>query len=212
MTSNLLQKHTYYNNKFFARWARLYDYEKYFLFPLRRKAAKFLGLSYPKKVIDIATGTGSQAFELAKLGYDVIGVDLSKEMLEQSQKKVGANLRLRFQQADSTDLPFKDNSFDAASISLGLHDMPYEIDLLTLKETKRVTKNGGTILIVDYMEPKKHLVAKILYPIIRAYETPNYIPFIQKGLDEVLETVGLKVIKDTNFLGLFQIVLVKNEK
>ena len=213
MTSQtLVKRHTYYNNKFFARWAKLYDYEKYLFFPLRRKAAKFLNLTSSKKIIDVATGTGAQAYELAKLGYDVTGVDLSPEMLAQAKKKLDPSLNLSFQQADGTDLPFKDDSFDAASISLGLHDMPYEIDLKVLAEIKRVTKRGGEILVIDYMEPKKHLVAKFTHPLIKIYETPMYRPFIEKGLGEILKKVGLSISRETNFLGVTQIVIVINSK
>jgi len=212
MNDDILIKHKYYNNQFFAKWAKLYDYEKYLLFPVRRKAARFLDFTSPQKIIDVATGTGAQAYELAKLGHEVIGIDLSKEMLKQASKKCNQELKLKFQQADATDLPFKDDSFDASSISLGLHDMPYEIDLLVLKEMKRVTKNGGKILIVDYMEPRKHFIAKLSHRIANLYETVNYKPFIDKGLDTILGKVGIKIDKSTNFLGIFQINLVRNQK
>lgn len=210
--TNLVTKHQYYNNAFFARWAKLYDYEKYLLFPLRQKAARFLNLPAPQKVLDVATGTGAQAYELAKLGHNVVGIDLSPEMLAQAKKKLTPSLHLRFLQADGTKLPFKNGIFDVSSISLGLHDMPHEIDLLVLKEMKRVTKKNGIILIVDYMEPKKHWVAKLIYPLIRAYETPNYVPFVTRGFDDLLARVDLSSFRTTNFLGLAQIILVKNNK
>lgn len=114
------------------------------------------------------------------------GVDLSPEMLEQAKKKLDGSLKLRFLHADATELSFKDNEFDGASISLGLHDMPYEIEILVIKEIKRVVKNKGPILIVDYMEPKKHWVATLSHHLIKLYETHNYNPFIQRGLDELL--------------------------
>ena len=206
------KRHKYYNNEFFARWAGLYDYEKYFMIPLRKTSAKFLDLRLPKKILDVATGTGAQAYELAKQGYTVVGIDLSPEMLKQAKKKLSSKLKLSFQQADATDLPLKDNEFDATSISLGLHDMPYEVDIKVLKEIKRVTKKNGKILIVDYNEPKKHWMAKLAFPIINAYETKNWRPFIERGLDNLLNEVGLKVQREADFLGLVQIVVVNNEK
>src|SRR3989344_9089758 len=113
---NLINKHGYYNYKFFAKWARLYNYEKYFLFPIRKKAALFFPLKPPAKIIDVATGTGAQAYELAKLGLDVTGVDLSPEMLQQAKKKCKNSLSLKFQHADATEIPFKDNYFDYSSV------------------------------------------------------------------------------------------------
>lgn len=212
LSADLIKKHKYYNYKFFAKWAWLYDYEKYFTFLLKQKAARFLDLKPPKKIIDVATGTGAQAYQLAKLGHDVIGIDLSPEMLEQATRKISTSLKLRFQQADGAKLPFRDNSFDASTISLGLHDMPYEIELLVLKEMKRVTKKYGPILIVEYNEPKKHLIARLTHLFILLYETPNYVPFIKRGLENLLKEVGLKIDQETNFLGLFQILLIKNYK
>lgn len=210
--NKIVNKYKYYNNAFFAKWAKLYDYEKYFLFPLRRKAAQFLNIKPPAKIIDIATGTGAQAYELAKLGFDVTGIDLSPEMLEQAKKKLDKSFKLKFLHADATRLSFKNNKFDVASISLGLHDMPYDIELSALKEMKRVVKKNGLILIIDYMEPKKHLVAKLSHHIISLYETSNYKPFIQKGLEAIISKVELKAHRFTNFLGLVQIVEVKNNK
>lgn len=212
MKENLINQHTYYNNRFFDKWAWLYDYEKYFSFPLRRKAARFLNLKHHQKILDVATGTGAQAYELARLGYDVIGIDLSREMLKQAKKKCNFSLDLRFQQADATKLPYKDNYFDASTISLALHDMPYEIEILVLKEMERVTKKNGEILIVDYMEPKKHRMAKLTQPIVLLYETKNYAPFIRRGLKDILRNVGLTIDRETDFLGLVQIVIAKNRK
>lgn len=206
------KRHTYYNNKFFARWAKLYDYEKYIVFPLRQKAARYLGLKIPNKILDVATGTGAQAYELAKLGHEVVGVDLSPEMLEQAQKKCSKELKLHFKQADATDLPFTTNEFDAISISLGLHDMPHEVEIKALQEMKRVTKRNGKILIVDYMEPRKHWVAKLAFPVINTYETINWRPFIERGLKKLLAEVDLEIERETSWAGLFQIVIVENSK
>ena len=88
------KRHKYYNNEFFAKWATLYDYEKYLLTPLRKRAAKFLNLAPSKNILDVATGTGAQAYELAKLGHEVIGIDLSPEMLKQAKKKISKNFIL----------------------------------------------------------------------------------------------------------------------
>lgn len=206
--NELIKKHAYYNNAFFKRWAGLYDYEKYLFSPLRRKAAQFLDLKTPVKILDVATGTGAQAYELAKRGFDVTGVDLSPEMLQQAKKKLRRGLKLRFLHADGTKLPFKDNEFAAASISLGLHDMPYEIDLAVLKEMKRVVRKKGKILIVDYNEPRNHLASKIAHHIIRHYETKNYDPFIRRGLRRILQDVGLTIARRTDFWGVVQIVVV----
>lgn len=209
MPDKFTNDYSYYNNNFFARWAWFYDYEKYLLSPLRKKAAKFLDLKSPKKILDVATGTGSQAYEIAKLGHEVIEIDLSPAMLAQAKKKLLPNLKLKFLEADATKLPFKNESFDAAVISWGLHDMPYEIGMKVLKEMKRVIKKDGKILIVDYMNPRKHIVAKFTHPLISLYETKNYKPFIEKGIEAYINEAGLTIVKETDFLGVLEMILLK---
>lgn len=210
--NDIKKTHKYYNNEFFARWAKLYDNEKYLLSSLRKRAAKFLELKPPRKILDVATGTGSQAHALAMDGHSVIGIDLSPEMLAQAVKKLSDDIMLSFQRADATELPFRDSEFDASSISLGLHDMPYRVNLKVLQEMIRVTKRKGKILIVDYNEPRKHWAAKLAFPIINSYETKNWKPFIERGLNELLKKVNLKIHKETHFFGLVQIVIVDNKK
>ncbi len=209
MTNTSTNHHTYYNNQFFGRWTQVYDFEKYFFSPLRKKSVEFANLKTPQKILDVATGTGALAYEFAKSGHDVVGIDLSPKMLLQANKKLSPKLKLRFEQADGTALPFKDNTFDVSTISWGIHDMPCDIGLKVLKEMTRVTKKGGHILIVDYMEPSLHLVAKFTHPLISLYETKNYLPFIKNGIDSYLKKTGLKVTKRGNYLGIWQMLLIK---
>jgi ubiquinone/menaquinone biosynthesis C-methylase UbiE len=206
---NLSKKHSYYNNEFFGRWAWIYDFEKYIFRPFRKRAVKFANLQSPQKVLDVATGTGALAFEFAILGHDVIGIDLSPEMLAQAKKKISPNLKLNFQEGDGTELPFKDKSFDLTTIPWGIHDMPYEVGIQVLKEMKRVTKDTGYLLVVDYMEPKKHKVAIFTHPLISLYETKNYKPFIEKGIKLYIKDIGLEVVREGNYLGVWQMLLLK---
>lgn len=210
MTNDLAKKHSYFNNKWFARWAPYYDIFDLFIGPLRTEAAKTINLPEGSKILDIATGTGSQAVALAKCGHDVTGIDLSPDMLSQARKKIRPELKLNFLNLDASKLPFKNESFDGVSISLGLHDMPPEIGQRVLKEIKRVTKKGGTILIVDHLEPTSHWFAKLAHPFIRAGETPNYAPFITVGLENILKQAGLSITKKQYWRGLFQVATVQN--
>ncbi|MDP1721924.1 MAG: methyltransferase domain-containing protein [Candidatus Gottesmanbacteria bacterium] len=210
-TEELIKRHAYFNRKFFARWAPYYDLVAFVLKPLRYDAARRLQLPHDSRVLDVATGTGEQALALAKAGYDVTGIDLSPDMLKRATKKRTSSIKLKFVHSDATQLPFTSNSFDATTISFALHDMPYEIRLLVLKEMIRVTKNNGIIMTIDYLEPSKGLLGAITYRFVRRFETPMYEDFIHKGLLIHLTKVGLvPQTQTTLFIG--QIKICKNKK
>lgn len=193
----MANSHQLSNNEKFAKLARIYDLEKYFSWPLRKKVARVVG-GKPKKILDVACGTGSQSYELAKRGHEVVGVDLSPEMLAVARRKNKNGFRIKFIEADATKLPFKDRSFDIATISLAVHEMPYEMGVKVLKEMRRVSKEE--MIIVDFTGK--------LGSIIRLFEEENYRNFIKVGLGKYLTELGLKVKRREGFLGIVQIVVV----
>lgn len=54
-------------------------------------------------------------------------------------------------ESDATDLPFEDDSFDAACISFALHEKPEDTAMGILAEARRTVRHGGTILVLDYV-------------------------------------------------------------
>lgn len=145
----------------FNRIAHRYDYLNHFLSLgidrlWRKKLRRRLGKHNPQTILDVATGTADLAIELAKLKpTKIIGVDIAEAMLEMGDKKIARkNLReiISLQQADSENLPFNDNTFDAATISYGVRN--FETPLKGLKEIHRVLKPGGVIFILEFGMPK----------------------------------------------------------
>jgi ubiquinone/menaquinone biosynthesis C-methylase UbiE len=108
----------------------------------RKAIIPFLSSYIPKgsNVIDLGCGYGYGAWKLHQTGYDVIGIDLSNEMVEKAKAR-GENERLRFIQGDLTKLPFADETFSGAMAinSLEWTERPLE----ALQEAKRVLKRGG---------------------------------------------------------------------
>ena len=122
----------------------------------RRKAISRLKASKPKRILDVATGTGDFAIEALKLNPDqVIGVDISDGMLEVGRKKLKArNLdRIELRNADSEKLPFEDNYFDAVIVAFGVRN--FENLELGLGEMLRVVKPGGQVVILEFSKPSK---------------------------------------------------------
>ena len=122
----------------------------------RRKAISRLKVSKPKRILDVATGTGDFAIEALKLNPDkVIGVDISDGMLDVGRKKLKArNLdRIELRNADSEKLPFEDNYFDAVIVAFGVRN--FENLELGLGEMLRVVKPGGQVVILEFSKPSK---------------------------------------------------------
>lgn len=158
---------------------------------LRSKVADMTNAQKSYRILDLATGTGKQAFAFAKMGSDVVGVDLSEDMLGVA---IRANKydNLRFEIADATRLPFEDNSFDISCISFALHDMIVSIREKALSELIRVTKAEGTIIIVDYAVPKNGFIRFFAYNIIRLFE-PYYNEFIRSDFENLVRKSGIQI-------------------
>ena len=112
-----------------------------------------------KNIIDIACGTGAQAFKLAEKAQFVVGVDFSDSMIKkanQMKAKNGSD-NTSFKKCDAKQLKsFAKTEFDIATMSLALHQFPPELYILILGEMKRISKK---IVIVDYSVPlPKNLV------------------------------------------------------
>ncbi len=199
----------YFNEGWFGKHPAFYEFASFFISPVRRRGVKMMG-NKPINILDLATGTGAHAYELAKVGHQVTGVDLDERMLKKAKLKITKENGLQFMQGDGTKLAYRDATFDAATISFAMHDVPAEIGISILLEAKRVIKKDGFIVVVDYNHLKGSIGAKILYPIALLYETPNYKPFVRKTLDYYLQKAGLQTIEKKTFLGAVQFTKLKS--
>lgn len=159
---------------------------------VRDKVVNFTNVRNGSKILDIATGTGKQAFAFAKKGCDVVGIDLSQAMLKVANKKNKYG-NVKFEVANATHLPFEDNSFDVSCVSFGLHDMPLTIREKALKEMVRVTKTKGMTVIVDYALPKNEIGRFLIYHFVNLYEGRYYSTFIKSDLQALLKKIGIEI-------------------
>ena len=140
----------------------------------RKKVVKIVGDKNPETILDIATGTGDFAIMLAKLNpKKIIGLDLSKGMLDVGIKKVKEkNLDglIEMVLGDSENLPFKDNSFDAVTVGFGVRN--FENLDKGLQEILRVLKPKGVFVILETSQPEKFPV-KQLFNFYSKYIIPN---------------------------------------
>jgi demethylmenaquinone methyltransferase/2-methoxy-6-polyprenyl-1,4-benzoquinol methylase len=119
----------------------------------RRRAADLAALGPGSHVLDVATGTGDLAIELASRvgpGGEVIGSDFSEEMLERARRKAPG---LRFEWGNALDLPYATGRFDAATVGFGARNFS---DLEAgLREMTRVVKDGGRVVVLVITTPTR---------------------------------------------------------
>ena len=98
------------------------------------------------RILDIGCGLGREAFALSDLGYDVVGIDISKEVISQVKKlSIDKGYNISFYEYDGKHLDFSEGSFDVVLIWAQTFGLLYgnEFKKGYLLECKRVLKNGG---------------------------------------------------------------------
>jgi len=120
----------------------------------RKIAIKKL-INNPASILDIATGTADFAISASKhTKAKITGIDISQGMLDVGNEKIikkGLTDRINLQLADSENLPFKDNSFDALTAGFGVRN--FENLNQGLCEMNRTLKSGGIVAILEPSEP-----------------------------------------------------------
>lgn len=130
----------------------------------RRKTVRSLALGAKARVLDLATGTGDLAIDIARRHPDcsVIGVDPSAGMLEVGRKKIaarGLSDRVTLEEGIGETLSFPNRHFDGATIAFGIRNCTDRAQ--TLRELRRVTRPGGRIAVLELGEPRKGLMAPL---------------------------------------------------
>jgi ubiquinone/menaquinone biosynthesis C-methylase UbiE len=197
---------------FFLNYSTLIDP---LLRDIRLYVVKFSGMKADDRVLDVCCGTGDQAFYYAEAGMVASGIDLDPHMLKlvRKDKRRLALSKASFQLADARNLPFKDNSFDYASISLALHEKDRNVRDSVISEMKRVVKKSGALIFIDFQVPlPKNLFACFIRSIefVAGREHHRYFKdyIEQGGLDEILKKNRLTAEK-RDFLNNGLITIVK---
>jgi demethylmenaquinone methyltransferase/2-methoxy-6-polyprenyl-1,4-benzoquinol methylase len=123
----------------------------------RKKTVKEVNRLAPTHVLDMATGTADLAIMMAKNGVpEVTGADLSAGMLGVGQKKINEKSlehKITLIQADSENLPFDSERFDAATVAFGVRN--FENTVKGLSELHRVLKADGRLFVLEFSKPEK---------------------------------------------------------
>ena len=139
---------------------------------------KGLGITKGLKVLDLGCGDGTTALPEARLGADVLGVDIAKNLVEAGNKRVKEEglTNCKFQEGDASNLhELKDHTFDLVVSIFGAMFAPKPFDVA--KEMVRVTRPGGRIVMGNWIPNDPTLVAQIL-KISSSYSPPPPEGFI----------------------------------
>ncbi|MGB6268666.1 MAG: bifunctional demethylmenaquinone methyltransferase/2-methoxy-6-polyprenyl-1,4-benzoquinol methylase UbiE [Olleya sp.] len=182
----------------------------------RKKVVELVKATNPKNVLDIATGTGDLAINLAETSAEkIVGLDISSGMLEVGKVKIKAkNLDQKIDMiiGDSENMPFDDNTFDAITVAFGVRN--FETLENGLKDILRVLKPGGIFVILETSVPTKFpfkqgykFHSKVILPMVgklfskdkTAYkylsESANVFPY-GEALNNILRNIGFINVTD----------------
>lgn len=181
----------------------------------RKRTVHALQLGANPRVLDLATGTGDLAIDIARRHPDatVFGLDPSSEMLAIAKDKVGKrglDPRVSFVVGDAQVLPYADGEMDAATIAFGIRNVPDRPK--ALREMARVVKRGGRVAVLELGEPRGGVLGRAA-----RFHTRHVVPrlgallsgareyrYLQKSIAafppseafaKIMESAGLKVLE-----------------
>ena len=183
----------------------------------RRAALRSLKPFAPKRMLDMATGTGDFALLAMKMLHpdSLLGADLSEGMLQVARKKAEGVECICFEKQDCMNLTLADDTFDAATVAYGVRNFP---DLERgLCELRRVLKPGGRLVIIELTSPKSFpmkqlfwLYSHVFMPLVgkiisRDKSAYTYLPATMEAfpqgevMKQILEKVGYNDVKFKRF-------------
>ena len=182
--TELLTKKGAYIQQMFGSIARVYDLLNTILSfnfdkSWRRFAVKVSNVSPDARVLDVCTGTGDLAIEYSKMlntNGRVIGSDFCHEMVRlagQKLRKRGLVDRIRVLEADTLQLPFKDDYFQVSAVAFGIRNVS---DLRAgIAEMTRITAPGGRVVILEFSQPTNPVFKSMYY-----FYFKKILPFVGK--------------------------------
>ncbi|HEV2832503.1 MAG TPA: bifunctional demethylmenaquinone methyltransferase/2-methoxy-6-polyprenyl-1,4-benzoquinol methylase UbiE [Hanamia sp.] len=180
----------------------------------RKKAIRLLLPLQPKKILDVATGTG----DFAITGYEILkpdkitGIDISDGMLDIGRKKIlkaGLQNHIELLNGDSEAILFDDNSFDAVTVAFGVRNFEHLEN--GLSEIKRVLRPGGKLIVLECTKPSMPVIKQV-YHFYMKFITPKIGKIIAKNNDayQYLNDSVLQFPEKENFIHILNQLNYRN--
>jgi len=151
-----------------------------------------------ERILDVATGTGLLAADFARIvsgGGSVVGVDLTLSMLKTARWRLqskGLGDKVDWVLARAENLPFRDNCFASASISLALRNVSSA--QLTFREMTRATDPGGIIISLDFARPPNRIFRIFYYDYLLGL-FPFFGRMVSEAWGRTLSYLGRSILK-----------------
>jgi ubiquinone/menaquinone biosynthesis C-methylase UbiE len=158
---------------------------------LADRVREFLPLRGDERALDAGAGAGALAFALAPLVREVVAVEFVPELIERGRPKAPQNVT--FVEGDITKLDFERASFDLTGTLRTLHHVSRPE--LVIAELTRVTRPGGTMLVVDQIAPNDPLAALELNQFERARDASHTRALADVDLRQLFESNNLVLVK-----------------
>ena len=175
-----------------------------------KRAIKILAPEKGEKILDLCSGTGRVASWIAQaVGKEgeVVGMDISKRMVEVAKRRYGGLKRVVFLHKDVTKPWQYQNYFDGIFTSFAIHELPEKKRLGALEHSYLALKEKGKMVIADFNPQVSGIGKTILLAFFKLFERDN-LNFFSFDQNEVLRKVGFKKIENFPVLtGMFQITL-----
>jgi demethylmenaquinone methyltransferase / 2-methoxy-6-polyprenyl-1,4-benzoquinol methylase len=151
-----------------------------------------------ERILDVATGTGLLAADFARIisrdGF-VVGVDLTLSMLKTARERLrerNVGDKVDWVLARAENLPFRDNCFGSASISLALRNVSSA--QLTFREMSRATVQGGVVISLDFARPQNRLFQVFYYDYLLGL-FPFFGRLVSEAWGRTLTYLGRSILK-----------------
>jgi len=170
---------------FYRYFSKIYDYINpiFYSDEMRRTVVDMANINGDSLVLEVGCGTGFTTEEIVRrTGEDkVVAVDLTPEQMMKARAKLG---NVNYFLGDAENLPFKDNSFDAAISAGSIEYWPHPQK--GIEEMARVTKSGGKVVILAPRKPDNVIVRKFAESIMLFPSTQQCVYwFMKAGLEDI---------------------------
>jgi SAM-dependent methyltransferase len=178
---------------------------------LRRRVAEYARNGGQTSALDVATGYGFQARALLDRGFEqVVAVDVVPERIEHGRRLFPRGIDFRVM--DATNLEFPDASFDCATVSAALHDMPPAVKRRTLAELARVVRRTVVLL-----EPRtfRNPAMAAFYGTLGSWldESLYFHEYVRDDLAGAVAEHGLRVVRsETVWYGFLDLTVCVRDK